>query len=69
MNCNGYEVRVRWSEEDGGFVATCVELPGVSAFGETAEAAAAEMGTALELAVETHRQEGWALPEPRLPAR
>jgi predicted RNase H-like HicB family nuclease len=69
MNCNGYEVRVDWSEEDGGFVASCAEFPGVSAFGATAEAAAAEMEAALELAVETHREEGWVLPEPRLPAR
>ena len=59
-----YSFRVFWSEEDDAFVASCPEFPGVSGIGESAEEAVAEAKQALELAIETHREEGWPLPNP-----
>ena len=44
---------IAWSEEDGGYVATCPEVPGLSAFSETKEDALAEAQIALELFEET----------------
>ncbi|HEU0012932.1 MAG TPA: type II toxin-antitoxin system HicB family antitoxin [Longimicrobium sp.] len=60
-----YSYGVRWSQEDQAFVAVCPEFPGLSAFGATPAAAIAELDVAIELAVETHQQEGWPLPAPR----
>lgn len=60
-----YGYRVFWSEQDRGYIAVCPEFPDLSAFGETAEEALAEMKIALELAIETYEDEGWPLPEPR----
>ena len=60
-----YSMDIRWSGEDGAFVAVCSELGGVSALGETAVRAAAELEQAVALAVETYQEEGWALPDSR----
>ena len=60
-----YGFQVIWSEEDGAYIATCLDLPGVSAFGDTAEQALAEAHVALRLAVETYQEEGWPLPAPQ----
>jgi predicted RNase H-like HicB family nuclease len=59
-----YSARIVWSEEDGAFVATSPEFEGISALGSTASDAASELQLALQLAVETHEAEGWAVPEP-----
>lgn len=61
---NSYSFNVFWSEEDGSYIAICPEFPGLSAFGETAEQALAEMKVVLDLAIETYQEEGWTLPEP-----
>lgn len=61
-----YSVRVFWSAEDEGFVALSPEFQGVSAFGATYVEAVSELEQALALAVETHEEECWALPEPAL---
>jgi predicted RNase H-like HicB family nuclease len=60
-----YSYQVFWSEADEGYIAICPEFPNLSAFGETAEEALAELKVALELAIETYREEGWPLPEPK----
>lgn len=67
MNHYGYSVR--WSDEDEAFIALCPEFPGLSAFGESAAQALEQVQVAVELAVETHRAEGWPLPEPQAISR
>jgi predicted RNase H-like HicB family nuclease len=62
---NKYGLNITWSEEDQGYIATCPEFPGLSAFGETFEDAVAEAKLAQELFIETFESEGIALPEPR----
>ncbi|MEP7272849.1 MAG: toxin-antitoxin system HicB family antitoxin [Acidobacteriota bacterium] len=61
---NNYSCQLAWSEEDEGYVATCQEFPGLSAFGRTAQEALTEAEIALELMVETYEEEGVHLPEP-----
>jgi len=59
-----YGFNLLWSDEDAGFIATCADFPGLSAFGETADEALAEASIALELHIETLQEEGRELPEP-----
>ncbi len=62
-----YSRHVYYDAHEQEYVALCSEFPHVSAFGDTAEEALAELGVALEGAIEVHRDEGWALPEPLAP--
>lgn len=62
---NKYSFQVNWSVEDQGFVATSPEFEGVSGFGATRTEAFEEAQISLELALETYKEEGWALPAPR----
>ena len=57
-----YTVNIRWSDEDDGFIATCNEFPGVSAFGETYEEAAKEIDCALQATIESCISLGRELP-------
>jgi len=59
-----YSFRIEWSDQDGGYIATCPEFPGLSAFGETPEEAIEEAQIALELFVEDYEESGESLPEP-----
>lgn len=59
-----YGFNLVWSEDDAGFIATCPDFPGLSAFGETAEEALAEAKIALELFIESFAEAGDELPEP-----
>ena len=59
-----YAISIHWSNEDEGFIATCREFPGVSAFGETYEDASREMSIALDAAMEACLKLGKKLPEP-----
>ena len=61
-----YGLNIIWSEEDHGYIVTCPEFPGLSAFGETVEDAISEAKLAQELFVETYEQEGLPLPQPQL---
>lgn len=63
---NKYGLNIIWSDEDQAYIATCPELPGLSAFGETIEDTIAEAKLAQELFVETYEAEGLPLPEPQL---
>jgi predicted RNase H-like HicB family nuclease len=47
-----YGFDVFWSEEDGGYIATCPDFPGLSAFGETEEEALSEGKGAVRLLLE-----------------
>jgi len=60
-----YSFKVFWSDEDGGYVAICPELPGVSALGDTESEALREAKVAMELYVEDMLESGEALPEPQ----
>jgi antitoxin HicB len=60
-----YSIRVEWSSEDEGFIATCPSFPGLSAFGETREEALEEAHIALELFIESYVEEGESLPDPQ----
>ena len=62
---NKYQFSLAWSNQDNEYMATCLEFPGLSAFGETAADALAEAQIALELFIETYRQDGVSLPEPQ----
>lgn len=62
---NKYEMIIYWSEEDDAFVVDVPELPGCMAHGETREAAMQAANEAIELWVETAREEGRQVPEPK----
>ena len=54
-----------WSDENESFVVTCQEFSGFSAFGETREEALYEAQIALDLMIETYRQNNLSLPQPQ----
>ncbi len=62
---NKYEVIIYWSEEDEAFVAEVPELPGCAAHGPTQEAALASAQEAIRLWVETAKEFGDPVPEPK----
>ena len=59
-----YAVKLNYSQEDSGFIATGPELPGCSAFGETDEEALKEIKIAEELWIKTAKKEGRPIPMP-----
>lgn len=61
---DNYSLRLEWSEEDEGYIATCPEFPGLSAFGETVEEAVQEAKTAVDLFIEDYNEADESLPEP-----
>jgi len=60
-----YEIILYWSEEDAVFIAEIPELPGCMAHGETQESALANAKDAMRLWLDTAREFGDAIPEPR----
>lgn len=60
-----YSFRVVWSDEDNAYVATCPELPGVSALGASEDEALREAKVAMELYIEDVLESGEALPAPQ----
>jgi predicted RNase H-like HicB family nuclease len=60
-----YEIILYWSDEDGVFVADVPELPGCMAHGTTQEAALANAKDAMQLWVDTARELGDPIPEPK----
>jgi predicted RNase H-like HicB family nuclease len=60
-----YEVIIYWSAEDGAFIAEVPELPGCMAHGPTQEAALRNAQEAVDLRIETARELGEQIPEPR----
>ena len=57
-------INLFWSDEDACWVADIPDLKYCSAFGDTPEEAAREIGVAREAWLESARNEGRAAPEP-----
>lgn len=60
-----YEVIIYWSNEDGVFIAEVPELPGCSAHGDSREAALASVDEAIRLWLDTAREFGHPIPQPK----
>lgn len=60
-----YEVLIFWSDDDQAFVAEVPELPGCMAHGDSQETALANCQDAMELWLETAREFGRTIPEPK----
>lgn len=68
-NANRYPANVFWSDEDGGFIALALDLPGCSAFGDTQSEALAQLQEATEAWVEAAQSAGNPIPKPSAPAK
>jgi predicted RNase H-like HicB family nuclease len=62
---NRYEIIIFWSDEDRAFVADVPELPGCMAHGKTRGAALRNAEDAAVLWLETAREMGRAVPQPK----
>jgi predicted RNase H-like HicB family nuclease len=62
---NKYGFNIAWSDEDQGYIVTCPEFSGLSAFGLTVEEALAQAQDALGLFIKTYQEDGLPLPEPQ----
>ena len=62
---NKYGIIIYWSEEDQAFVAEVPELPGCSAHGATQELALTNAQEAAALWIETAKEFGDPIPEPK----
>jgi len=60
-----YEIIIYWSNEDQVFVAEVPELPGCMAHGHSQEAALANGNEAIQLWIDTAKEFGHAVPEPK----
>jgi predicted RNase H-like HicB family nuclease len=60
-----YEIILYWSNEDKVFVAEVPELPGCLAHGDTQELALKNINEAIELWVDTAKEFGDPIPEPK----
>ena len=60
-----YEIIIFWSAEDEAFVAEVPELPGCMAHGSTQEEALASAKQAAELWIDTAKEFGDPIPEPK----
>ena len=60
-----YEIIIYWSNEDQVFVAEVPELPGCMAHGDQQESALANAHQAIQLWIDTAREFGDPIPEPK----
>jgi predicted RNase H-like HicB family nuclease len=60
-----YEIIIYWSEEDQAFIAEIPELPGCMAHGATQQSALANAQNAIQLWIETAKEYGDPIPEPK----
>ncbi len=60
-----YEIIIYWSEEDVAYVAEVPELPGCMAHGNTYETALANVRDAIQLWIDTAKEFGDPIPEPK----
>lgn len=60
-----YEIIIFWSDEDQSFVADVPELPGCMAHGDTYETTLANARAAVSHWIETAKEFGDPIPEPR----
>ncbi len=60
-----YFINIFYSKEDGGYIADIPDLEFCSAFGNTPKDALAQLEIAKRLWIESAREEGKPIPEPR----
>ena len=60
-----YEIIIFWSNEDNAFIAEVPELPGCQAHGDSQEAALSNAQQAIALWLDTAREFGDPIPEPK----
>ncbi len=60
-----YEIILYWSDADRAFVAEVPELPGCMAHGDTQEAALMNVNQAMDLWIDTAKEFGDPIPEPK----
>ena len=60
-----YEIIIYWSRQDGVFVDEVPELPGCLAHGDTQQAALRNVNQAMDLWLDTAREFGDPIPEPK----
>ena len=60
-----YEIILYWSNADDAFVAEVPELPGCMAHGDTQEAALKNFNQAIALWIDTAKEFGDPIPEPK----
>ncbi len=60
-----YEIIIYWSKEDNAFIAEVPELPGCMAHGDTYEDAIRNIKSAIELWIDTAREYGDPIPQPK----
>ena len=60
-----YEVVLYWSDADGAFIAEAPELPGCIAHGDTQGSALENINEAISLWLDTAREFGDRIPEPK----
>jgi predicted RNase H-like HicB family nuclease len=58
-----YSVNIRWSDEDGAYIATVPELPGCLADGKTVTQALKAAGEAVGLWIDVAKKDGRAIPK------
>ena len=63
---NGYVTRIYWSDDDNAYVAEAPALPGCVGVGSNPQSAAKELGTAMQLWLESAHRHGDPIPEPDL---
>jgi predicted RNase H-like HicB family nuclease len=65
MKESRYELIIFWDESDQIFVVDVPELPGCMAHGRTKSEAIAQAEAAIDLWIETAREDGVTIPQPR----
>ncbi len=60
-----YEIILYWSNADDAFVAEVPELPGCTAHGDSQETALKNVNQAMELWIDTAKEFGDPIPEPK----
>lgn len=60
-----YEVIIYWSEDDQAFIAEVPELPGCAADGATHQEALANVEVIIQEWIETAREQGRPIPQPK----
>jgi predicted RNase H-like HicB family nuclease len=68
VNADRYPTRVFWSDDDEGFIAEAIDLPGCSAFGETQHEALTQLMDAIKAWIEAATAAGNPIPAPSNPA-
>ena len=63
-----YSMNIQWDEDDKIFVVSVPELPGCKTHGKTYDEAIKNALEVIELWLETAKDLGWPIPQPRLGA-